>query len=358
MSVWVIVGGQFGSEGKGKVAAYIARRERADFCVRCGGPNSGHSITDAKGRTEVFRQLPTGVVADVPRLLIAPGALIDPKVLKREIDHFGIMPGQLGVDRNCFMIEPSDRENERNQNLRERLGSTLSGVGAATSRRVMRSPDARTARNAAADHPWLAPLLTDVSAELNRGVDNGKTTVIEGTQGFGLSLYHSDHFPKCTSRDTTASAFLSEAGLAPSCAEHVVLVLRTFPIRVPGNSGPLAAEMTWEQLQAESGYPHPIGEVTSVTCLPRRVARFDWPLARRAVAANRPTMIALNGLDYLRFSDRGVQSWDDLSTRSTLFVREIESELNVPVCVLGTGPGAKELFSLRAPADTRQRVAS
>ena len=74
MSLWVVVGGQFGSEGKGKVAAFISRHENIDVCVRCGGPNSGHSFVDEHGKTIILRQLPTGYVNNRTRLLIPAGA--------------------------------------------------------------------------------------------------------------------------------------------------------------------------------------------------------------------------------------------------------------------------------------------
>ena len=70
--------------------------------------------------------------------------------------------------------------------------------------------------------PWLADLITDVSEEANFALDHGKKVLVEGTQGFGLSLYHSDSYPKATSRDTTAAGFLSEVGLSPMLVSEIV----------------------------------------------------------------------------------------------------------------------------------------
>src|SRR5215469_8801112 len=105
MSLWVVVGGQYGSEGKGKVSAFITKEEDIDICVRCGGPNSGHSLTDDEGRAVVVRQLPTGFVNPRTRLLIPAGALIDLVVLRHEIESLGILPDRIGVDRKSFIIE-------------------------------------------------------------------------------------------------------------------------------------------------------------------------------------------------------------------------------------------------------------
>lgn len=121
MSLWVVVGGQYGSEGKGKVSAFITLREDIDICVRCGGPNSGHSLTDETGQTRILRHLPTGYVNPRTRLVIPAGALVDPLVLKDEIESLSMDPSRIGVDRNCFIIEQRDRDTERALRLWERL---------------------------------------------------------------------------------------------------------------------------------------------------------------------------------------------------------------------------------------------
>lgn len=339
MSLWVVVGGQYGSEGKGKVSAFITKQENIDICVRCGGPNSGHSFVDENGKNVVLRQLPTGFVNPRTRLLIPAGALIDPLILKKEIESLGLPSERVGIDHKCFIIEEKDREKEQALGLRERLSSTLCGVGAAQSRRVMRGEDARLARDVTGELSWISQYLTDVSDEVNSALDHESKVLIEGTQGFGLSLYHSDHYPKTTSRDTTASGFLSEVGVSPRLVTEIVVVFRTFPIRVAGHqAGPLEHEINWEQLQKESGYPHPIEERTSVTHKVRRVGRFEWEHARRALEINKPTRIAINGLDYLNASNRGVHRWEGLTGDAKAFVQRLHKMSQVPCSFLGTGP--------------------
>jgi adenylosuccinate synthase len=346
MSLWVVVGGQYGSEGKGKVSAFISKQENIDICVRCGGPNSGHSFVDEGGKTVVLRQLPTGFVNPRTRLLIPAGALVDPIVLGKEIETFGFTPERVGIDRKCFIIENQDREKERALGLRERLSSTLCGVGAAQSRRVLRGEDAKLAEDVAQEYPWMSRYLTDVSDEVNTALDREKKVLIEGTQGFGLSLYHSDHYPKTTSRDTTAAGFLSEVGVSPRLVTEIILVFRTFPIRVAGDqAGPMKEEITWEQLQRESGYPHPIEERTSVTNKVRRVARFDWDLARKATSLNKPTRIAINGLDLLNFDNFGVSSPENLEGRSLEFIERMTALSGEKPLYLGTGPRLAHTFS-------------
>jgi adenylosuccinate synthase len=353
MSVWVVVGGQFGSEGKGKISAIITLQEQIDLCIRCGGPNSGHSFQKQDGEMLLLRQLPTGFVRPQTRLLIPAGGLVDLGVLRSEIDSLGLDARRVGVDRNAMVITPDDRESERRLALAERLSSTLCGVGSAVARRALRSEDVDLAASAAVGHEWLRPFLTDVSAEANEAVDNGKKVLVEGTQGSGLSLYHTSHYPKATSRETNAAGFVSEVGLSPRVVSEIVLVFRTFPIRVAGaQAGPLHEELTWEQLQAESNSPVPLHEYTSVTHKLRRVGRFDWDAARRAVMLNRPTRLALNFADYLSFENSGALQLADLTSNAKTFVGRVE-ELGVPVGYIGTGPRlAQNILPTSSPTHT------
>ena len=91
MSLTVIVGGQYGSEGKGKVTSYLALRDNVDVVVRCGGPNSGHTV-DVNGERYELRSLPSGFINPGTRLLLAAGCLINPEILLTEIKSTGIDP--------------------------------------------------------------------------------------------------------------------------------------------------------------------------------------------------------------------------------------------------------------------------
>ena len=339
MSVWVVVGGQFGSEGKGKISAIITLREQIDICIRCGGPNSGHSFQKPDGELVLLRQLPTGFVRPETRLLIPAGGLVDLDVLRSEIEALGLDASRVGVDRDAMVITADDRDHERRLGLSERLSSTLCGVGSAVSRRVLRGSEVQLAASAAMTQNWLRPFITDVSAEANSAVDRGKKVLIEGTQGSGLSLYHSSHYPKATSRDTNAAGFASEVGLSPRLVSEIVVVFRTFPIRVAGDqAGPLSAELTWEQLQVESNSPVALHEYTTVTHKLRRIGRFDRAAAERAAMLNRPTKVAVNFLDYLDFTNRGVAEWTSLTPSARRFVEDLEQTCGAPAFCLGTGP--------------------
>ena len=220
MPLSVVVGGQYGSEGKGKVTSHLALRDDVDIVVRCGGPNSGHTV-DSGGQRYELRSLPAGFVNQRTRLLLAAGSLINPEILLTEIEMVRIDVRRVGVDRHAGIISSHDGQEEGKLHLRDRLGSTLSGTGIALANRILRKPEFKLAK----DVPELQSLLTDVSAEVNNALDKGGKVIIEGTPGFGLSVYHSLHYPFATSRDTTASGFLSEVGVSPRLVTDIIMAI-------------------------------------------------------------------------------------------------------------------------------------
>ena len=353
MPVTVVVGGQYGSEGKGKLVSHLAATSRAHATVvRCGGPNAGHTAVGPLG-TYQLRQVPSGVVAPSCRLCMAAGMVIDLPVLLHEIDLCQLSPERLLIDRNAVVLDDKDRTTETTVALRDRIGSTLSGTGAATARKVLRDPTLKLARDVHELHPFVG----NVADELSWRLDQNETVIVEGTQGFGLSLHHSDMYPFATSRDTTAAAFLSEAGLSPISVTEIFMVLRTYPIRVAGNSGPMFDEVDWATVTRESGYPHELSEYTTVTKNLRRVGRFDWDLAAAATRLNRPTGIAVHGVDYLSYSDRGVTEWSHLTSKTKAFLNELERRLETPVAFVFTGQDAAAMIDMREPVSALKAAA-
>ena len=284
MPVCVVVGGQYGSEGKGKTAAWLATTKRAAAVARVGGPNSGHTVLGPDGRTHVFRQLPTVAVFPDTLLMITAGSYIDPAVLLKEIVDAAVPAKRLKIDPNAVIIQAEDKESEARD--LGGIASTCSGTGYALARRVRRDRTVRFARNV----PELRSYLSDVSDDLATMVRD-RWIVLEGTQGYGLSVIHSNEFPYVTSRDTTAATFVAESGMSPLDVQEVVMVLRVHPIPVGGPSGPLANEISWSQLSSEAKDGRARSEFTSVTRKLRRVARFDPELVKQAIRHNRPSTI-------------------------------------------------------------------
>jgi adenylosuccinate synthase len=330
MPLTIIVGGQYGSEGKGKVAHHYARLRGAHAAVRVGGTNSGHTTLGADGHRHVLRQLPTAALEPDVLCVLAAGAYIDIEILLGEIERLGLPPERLVIDPGAMIITPADREAEQRSDLKTRIGSTASGTGEAVARRARRVSE----QELAGAQPQLAPYLTPVRALLRGMLDQGQRVVVEGTQGFGLSLLHSPHYPKTTSRDTTAAGALAETGLSPFDVAEIVLVLRAFPIRVAGDSGPFGAqEIDWETVARESGAECDLTERTSVTNKVRRVARFDSVLVREAIAANSPSAIVLNHLDHV---DAAAAA--GLTARARVFLSDVEAKIEHRVDLVGLGP--------------------
>jgi adenylosuccinate synthase len=333
MPVTVVVGGQFGSEGKGKVAHFLAQEMEASIAVRVGGPNSGHTVIDPCGNAVVLRQLPTASILPNTICVISAGSYINPDVLFAEMKLTLLGAERLLIDPNAVVITEAEEQQEREGSLRQSIGSTQSGTGAAVLRRISRTWDVTLAKEDERLKPFVKPVLPFLRSQLIEK----QRVIIEGTQGFGLSLLHSPYYPYVTSRDTTASGFISEAGLSPLDVDDVVMVLRAFPIRVSGNSGPLPEEITWNEITTESGSTESIVEHTSVTKAVRRVARFHPDVVIQAVMANRPTRIILNHVDYI---DVTCHSGSNLSERVTCFVEKVESMIGMPIDYIGSGPSS------------------
>lgn len=340
MPVSVIVGGQFGSEGKGKVAlAWVRRDPSTTIVIRPGGTNSGHTAYAKDGQRIVLRQLPVGAIDGNVRVVLPAGSYIDVELLEREIAQTGIPRSQIIVDPRAHVIRRDHVDWEHKARLVENIGSTGSGTGAAVLSRLARFAPGLPPSTAAAETPELIEFVAETTPIVDEAVRNGERVVIEGTQGFGLSPLHGDSWPKCTSRDTTASAFLSEAGLSPRHVDEIVLVIRCHPIRVAGDSGPLTNETTWEAIAAEAGAPNSIQEFTSVTAKLRRVGRFDADLVRRSVTMNYPTQIVLNHLDYVDWCI-GSRSGNDtpITAKAEAFIRKVETGIGRNVDFVGLGP--------------------
>lgn len=335
MPVSIVVGGQYGSEGKGKVALALARQERGEaVVVRVGGPNSGHTGYDRSGRRWVLRQLPVAAVDGVRLIVLPAGSYIDPDLLLEEIASLGLAPEDVAISPQARVITSGHIDHEVNSKINQSIGSTATGTGAAVVAAIQRgAPDAGPAAVFAKNDDRLKPYVKSTIDLLRQALDEGRRVIIEGTQGFGLSPLHSPHWPNVTSRDTSAAGFLSEAGLAPTDVDDVTLVLRCWPIRVSGNSGPLEAETDWETISRESGAHIDLHEFTSVTKKLRRVGRFEFDIAKQAIAVNMPTRIVLNHLDHVdwRCHDGA------LTSAARKFIHFVERGLNRNVNWVGTG---------------------
>lgn len=378
----VVVGAQFGSEGKGAIAAHLSKLEnnyyfneddertvRETWVVRVGGPNAGHTVygscpgdgpggvyacdnCDEHGHAWRLRQVPVGAVSNPhARLVIAAGSEVDFEVLLseiRELDAAGYeVRSRLTVDASATVLTEAHKITEAVHRLSDRIGSTGKGIGAARASRIMR--DVGIVGDFDGDFPLL--IAHNTGEALQRGLrDRHAHVIIEGTQGYGLGL-HTKYYPQVTSGDCRAIDFLAQAGISPWVdgldSFRVYVVARVRPIRVAGNSGPLVDETTWDEL----GLPE---ERTTVTQKIRRVGEWDGDLVRSAVLANggggyddlagavdNRVVVALTMADHLIPALAGSvdpvalgDGWMDLIS----MVDRVEKDAGAPVTLIGTGP--------------------
>ncbi len=346
----VLVGGQWGSEGKGHIASYLAPEYQV--LVRVGGPNAGHKVFE-RGGEFTFHQLPSGCRTNLGAyVLIAPGAVINASHLITEITNAQVEATRLAIDPNAMVVDRRDAAFE-DRTLKRWIASTAQGVGAATARRLMRGalgPGLSRAGSLqvvklARDVKELKPWVRETRPLLDDAFNRGERVFVEGTQGTALSLYHGE-YPHVTSRDTTVAGCLSEAGIAPTRIRKIVMVVRTYPIRVGDpegsagmTSGPMGRELTMEDVGIRSGLdPARLRERerTSTTHRPRRIAEFSWAQLRRSASLNGPTDIALTFADYLAASNQDARRLDQLTRETILFIQEVERVAAAPVSLIST----------------------
>lgn len=294
MAIHCIVGGQFGSEAKGHVAAQLAThyrdREAKTLLVRVGGSNAGHSAVADDGVVWALRQIPAAAVIDRnAKLIIAQGSEISPDVLISEVNALNAagykVSERLYIDPSATIVDQHHVERETGSDLNARVGSTAKGIGAARADRIMRTA------TTAADHDVISAWCANTARMIRLAhYDQVEANVIvEGTQGYGLGM-HTGHYPQTTSGDCRNVDLLAQIGFIPldparSRDIHTWIVFRTYPIRVAGNSGTLLNELTWEQLaDRTNGYIKP--ERTTVTKKIRRIGEWDGQLANDAMMAN------------------------------------------------------------------------
>jgi adenylosuccinate synthase len=329
----IVVGGFFGDEGKGKIIAYLAKHDKPEVVARGGvGPNAGHTV-EVEGKKYALRMVPSGFVYESARLLIGAGVLVDPEVFKREVSSFGLK-GRVGVDWRCGIIEARHIEEDRKDaDLKGKIGTTGTGCGPANAARALRK--ARQAK----DVKELEEFLCDVPREINEVLDHGKGVLVEGTQGFGISLLYGT-YPFVTSKDTSASQMAADVGIGPTRVDEVVVVFKSFPTRV--GEGPFETQMSEEKATELH-----IEEYGTVTGRKRRIGRWDGKMAAYSAMINGATTVALSGVDRLDPSCRGVKEYEELSTEVKEFIAKVERDTRVPVKLISTGPEISEIVDLR-----------
>ena len=347
----VLVGGQYGSEGKGNIANFLA--PEYGVLVRVGGPNAGHKVFRAGQSPYTFRQLPSGALGNPDaKLVLGAGAVISLEVLLREIAELGVPYDKLLIDPQAVIIEKEDIEWEV-LNLKGQIGSTAQGIGHATARKILyRDPEKKIVL--AGTVPELNRYIGDTIEFFGQCLMRGTKILLEGTQGTSLSLHHG-HYPHVTSRATTAAACMAEAGISSRHVRRIAMVCRSYPIRVGDSdtkktSGFMSKTISFEDIARRSGIDLKelvSTEVGSVSHRPRRVAEFDWAQLRRSLLLNGPTDIVLTFADYFDVKNRKAFRYEQLSDETLRFIEELEKVSGVSVSLISTAFEERNIIDRR-----------
>jgi len=331
MPCTVILGAFWGDEGKGKIISYLALKDKLDFCVRTGSVNAAHTVW-REGKRYALHMVPAAFLYKKCRLLVGAGANVHVAKFFEELELTKVND-RMSIDQMASIIEEKHTIQDKNSAVNKGIGTTGWGVGPALEER------ARRTAKLAKDIPELKPYLANVATEINEGLDAGKKVLLEGTQGFMLSLFYGT-YPYVTGRDTGAAAICSEAGVGPTRVDEVLIVYKSFMTRV--GAGPMPGEMTKEEAKKRGWF-----ETAAGTGRDRRSAPFDFDLARRNAKINGATQAALTKLDCIYPECRSAQKFEELSEDAKQFVKEVEGRTGVPISLIGTGPEALDIIDRR-----------
>lgn len=340
MPLNIVVGTQWGDEGKGRVVDLLSAQ--ADYVARYnGGDNAGHTVT-VGNETFKLHLIPSGVIHPQPVGVIGNGVVVNPTILLDEIESLRntgveITPGRLKISHAAHLITPAHRALDAAQEAARgeaKIGTTLRGIGPAYTSKVSRQGirmasmlDLDAFARRLREHieainvqltglyraepldpepvveeylryaRRLKPYITEVSSLLSDALSRGQRVLAEGAQGTLLDLDHGT-YPFVTSSNPTAAGALTGLGLGIGCADRVVGVTKTFQSRV--GEGPFPSELSGDMATRLRGTgENPWDEFGTTTGRPRRVGWLDAVLLRYAVRINGITELALTKLDIL-----------------------------------------------------------
>ncbi len=334
--ITLLVGGQFGGEGKGKIASALSFKHSYDIVCRCGGVNSSHTVVINKNEIRL-RMLPASTVVDKkPLVVFGPGTLIHIDTLFDEIKSVKYNRARIKIDPKAGVVSQDCIREQRRDKRYTQLGSTLTGTGYAAAKRAQRY--LRLAR----DYKRLAPFMDDTAELLFQAASKEKKILVEGHQGVGLSNYHGD-YPYTSSRDCTTAELFSEIGLSTRWPHRVILVIKMFPTR--NHAGTLSGELS-EKHATAMGISEYGGGSWGIKDKRRRVGLLDYDQINHAIRLNTPDALAITGIDYLDKSSAGVSNYTLLGQKALELIKNIEKETKRQVRILSTGPGVSETIFL------------
>jgi adenylosuccinate synthase len=400
----VVVGMQYGDEGKGKLVDFLAAK--ADYVVRFqGGNNAGHTVV-INGEPTVLHFIPSGVFND-NICVMGNGVVLDLEELQKEIDMIetkGVsLKDRFLISENAHLILPEDVEGS----VTDKIGSTGKGIAPAYTNKYaktgLRAIDIINVQNDLHEfdtktrekllrfkdfllkYSYLKNQIVNVSKVLNDAIDSGKNILFEGAQAAGLDIDHG-HYPFVTSSNCTAGGACTGAGVGPTKIDSVFGVSKVYITRVDRDgASPLTTQMDDEIMEKIQKKGNEYGATTG---RPRRCGWYDAVLNRHAVRVNGLSGVALTKLDVLDGLDevkicthydldgellseypadaitqrrckpvyetmpgwsestKGCKTFDELPETAKDYIKRIELLLNVPVIMVTNGPDRKEYIPI------------
>ena len=287
MANTVIIGAQWGDEGKGKIVDMLSAQSQVIVRFQ-GGNNAGHTIK-VKGEETILHLIPSGILHDGKICLIGNGVVLDPAVFLSEVDHLAargidVAPTRLGISKKTHLIMPYHKSLDKAREAKRaghKIGTTGRGIGPCY-------------EDKAGLAPRLLPYLTDVDARIHETMLAGQNVLFEGAQGIHLDIDHGT-YPFVTSSNTVAGNAAAGSGVAPGTLNRIVGIVKAYTTRV--GSGPFPTEL----LDDTGSYLRTKGhEFGATTGRPRRCGWLDAVVLRETVRLNGLTDIALTKLDVLQ----------------------------------------------------------
>jgi adenylosuccinate synthase len=404
----VVVGLQWGDEGKGKLVDLLA--PQFNYVVRFqGGNNAGHTLV-VDGRKIALHLIPSGALHDSTHCIIGNGVVIDPNILCEELDELEkqdviLSEKRFHISDRAHVILPThrhlDSSSERSLGL-QKIGTTKRGIGPTYEDKIGRrglrmgdfiEPEKRmkmlkiiqarheavlseqfeqASLNIAELEAWCAPLaerlspfVKDTTGLLHEAIRAKQNILFEGAQGTFLDVDHGS-YPYVTSSNTVAGAACTGAGVGPTHINQVVGIAKAYLTRV--GSGPFPTEIHGEEAEKLRQLG---GEFGATTGRPRRCGWLDIPLLRRSCLLNGVTQLMLTKIDILSEYDQipicthyandepqyevmngwktdisKCRSWESLPQECKNYIIRIETLSEMPIALIGVGP-EREAFIKR-----------
>lgn len=352
-NITIVIDGQAGSSGKGKICGYLAKKDGFAISTNNWSSNAGHTFVDDDGNKVIVSHLPIALINPKTKLIIDAGAVITPEILLGEIERYRDLIGnrKIYIDKRAMIIQKEHRETEK-KNIKS--GSTFKGCAAAYADKIMRKQGIVLAEDYFGDTKYRDIIeIVDTATMIN---DSNEDILIEGAQGQDLDINYGLDYPHVTSRMCSASQLIADAGCSPFKVKDIYMIIRPYPIRISNEtelgeiySGDYAdsKEITWEEISKRCGYDGILEEYTTVTKKKRRVFEMSFSRLKYNCMINKPTGIVLNFAQYLDWNAYKCTDYNKLPIKVKDFIAKIEKETHVPVIIIGTGESESDIIDLR-----------